>query len=102
VKIRRLTVPPSAEAGNDADDDGLILDCDYDYEEREREQLEVKWYHEGEPAPFFQWLPASGPPHIIGDKFRGHLDLSYVSDTDLFRRHKAIKIKRPTLELSGR
>jgi len=96
-----LTVPTATEAGDD--DASVILDCDYEYEEREKNHLEVKWYHNKEPSPFLQWLPSSGgPPQIIGDKFRDHLDLSYVSDADIFRRHKAIKIRRPTLELSGR
>ena len=42
------------------------------------------------------------PPQTIGDLFRHRLDLKYeVPGSDLYRRHRAIKIMRPTTELSG-
>ena len=38
---------------------------------------------------------------MIGDRFRNHLDLSYVAHGDAFKRHRALFLKKPTLELSG-
>ena len=64
-------------------------------------QMDVKWFFRDDPQPFFQWLPGR-PPQTIGDLFRHRLDLKYeVPGSDLYRRHRAIKIMRPTTELSG-
>ena len=50
---------------------------------------------------FFQWLPGR-PPQTIGDLFKDRLDLTYeVANSDQFRKHRAIKILKPTTELSG-
>ena len=40
---------------------------------------------------------------MIGELFARHLDLDYaVSDTrDRFKRHRALLLRRPTLDLSG-
>ena len=40
---------------------------------------------------------------VIGELFARHLDLDYaVSDTrDRFKRHRALLLRRPTLDLSG-
>ena len=64
-------------------------------------QVDVKWFFGDDPQPFFQWLPGR-PPQAIGDLFRDRLDLTYeVANSDEFRKHRAIKILRPTTELSG-
>ena len=79
----------------------VILDCDYDLRETEGTQVDVKWFFRDDPQPFFQWLPGR-PPQTIGDLFHDRLDLSYeVEGSDQFRRHRAIKILKPTTELSG-
>ena len=63
--------------------------------------MDVKWFFRDDPQPFFQWLPGR-PPQTIGDLFRHRLDLKYeVPGSDIYRRHRAIKIMRPTTELSG-
>ncbi len=83
VRINDLSVPESVQLGQE----DVVLNCDYDYDEREKRQLEVKWYFQEEDTPFFQWLPAKGGrPQIIGDRFRGHLNLSYVASPDQYKR----------------
>lgn len=68
----------------------------------EREQLEIKWYFNRSETPFFQWVPHSrSPPQLIGDLFVGHIDLSYASDHDAFKKHRALLIRRPTLDMTG-
>ena len=80
----------------------VLLDCDYEYEENEKVQLEIKWYFNSEPTPFYQWVPEKNArPQIIGDKFRHHVDLDHVVHTDSHKRHRALLLKRPTTELSG-
>ena len=55
---------------------------------------------------WFQWLPGR-PPQAIGELFEnGRLDLSYEVDTQPgekkeFKKHRALKIMRPTTELTG-
>ena len=41
-------------------------------------------------------------PFFSGDRFRGRLNLSYVASPDYFRRHSALLLARPTLDLAGR
>ena len=63
VKIRQLTVPSTVEAGSE----NILLDCDFDYDADERVQLDIKWYFNNEPSPFYTWVPEKmSRPQIIG------------------------------------
>jgi len=93
-----MRVPQMIESGSEPH---VVLDCDYDLRDSEGTQVDVKWFFGDDPQPFFQWLPGR-PPQAIGDLFRDRLDLTYeVANSDEFRKHRAIKILRPTTELSG-
>ena len=99
VTIRELRVPELVELGTN---NHIELDCDYDYEDREKLQLDIKWYFNNEPSPFYQWVPGEmDKPQIIGEKFKGHLNLGHAVHRDHFKRHRALMIVNPTLELSG-
>eukprot|EP00095_Tigriopus_kingsejongensis_P006890 snap_masked-scaffold125_size330479-processed-gene-1.1 protein:Tk06890 transcript:snap_masked-scaffold125_size330479-processed-gene-1.1-mRNA-1 annotation:"hypothetical protein DAPPUDRAFT_238102" len=99
VQIRELVVPKLFELGSA---DHILLDCDFDYEESEKYQLDIKWYFNNEPSPFMQWVPGQMKrPQLIGDKFRGHVDLNHSVDADAFKRHRALLLTHPSLELSG-
>ena len=98
MKIRELVVPSVVELGSE----NILLDCDFDYDEDEKVQLDIKWYFNREPTPFSQWVPAQmARPQIIGQKFRNHVDLDHVVHEDNYKSHRALLLKRPTLELSG-
>ena len=61
----------------------------------------MKWFFGSDPQPFYQWLPGR-PPQTIGKKFKNRIDLDYeVSGADRFQKHRALKIWKPTTELSG-
>nr|XP_040569180.1 uncharacterized protein LOC121118656 [Lepeophtheirus salmonis] len=93
-----MRVPAVVESGREPH---VILDCDYDIGDNEGSQIDVKWYFKDDPQPFYQWLPGRNP-QTIGDLFKGRIDLSFVVDEkNGFKRHRAIKIIRPTTELSG-
>ena len=53
VDILELSVPELVELGSE----NVVLDCDYDYDEREKMELDIKWYFNDSPSPFFQWVP---------------------------------------------
>ena len=53
VEILELKVPELVELSPE----DILLDCDFEYEEQEREQLDIKWYFNDSPSPFFQWVP---------------------------------------------
>jgi len=98
VVIRELDVPSLVEYGSE----NILLDCDFDYDENEKVQLDIKWYFNSEPTPFYQWVPEKmARPQIIGDKFKTHVDLDHVVHSDSHKRHRALLLKRPTTELSG-
>ena len=52
VSIHELKIPRAVEVGSE----NVVLDCNYDYDVAEEAGLEVKWYFNREPAPFFQWI----------------------------------------------
>ena len=99
MRINDLRVPEIFELGAS---DSILLDCDFDYEDAEKFQLDIKWYFNGEPTPFVQWVPAQMErPQLIGDRFRGHVDLAHAVHEDVFKRHRALRLVHPTLELAG-
>lgn len=80
----------------------ILLDCDFDYDPLEKVQLDIKWYFEDEPTPFYQWVPdRMSKPQIIGDKFRNFIDLDHEIHSDSHKKHRALLIKKPTTQLSG-
>jgi len=98
VEIRQMRVPSEVESGSVP---FVILDCDYDLAESESNQVDVKWFFRDDPQPFYQWLPGR-PPQAIGELFKNRIDLSHaVEGGDKFRKHRALKIWKPTTELSG-
>ena len=100
VQIREMRVPSVVESGKK---NHVILDCDYDISsESEGQQVDVKWFFRNDPEPFFQWLPGRAP-QAKGNLFsNGRLDLTYeVEGGNRFQKHRALKIMRPTTELSG-
>ena len=95
-----MRVPSVVESGKK---NHVILDCDYDISsESEGQQVDVKWFFRNDPEPFFQWLPGRAP-QAKGNLFsNGRLDLTYeVEGGNRFQKHRALKIMRPTTELSG-
>merc|ERR1719510_925108 len=92
VKIRELSVPSVVELGSE----NILLDCDFDYDADEKVQLDIKWYFNSEPSPFYQWVPEKmSQPQIIGEKFRKHVDLDHVAHNDSHKRHRALLLIKP-------
>ena len=104
VEIRELNMPEAVAYGSE-EADAVILDCNYDFGEAERNQLEIKWYYNGEPRHFIQWIPSSNPKRglqLIGERFQPHLDLNYSVETDDDAyEHRAIRLVNLTPQLSG-
>ena len=78
VEIKELKVPELVELSPE----DIVLDCDFDYDESEKSQLDIKWYFNNEPSPFYQWIPSSrAKPQLIG-QFRSvwiHIDRIYTN-----------------------
>jgi len=84
--------------------ENILLDCDFEYNADERVQLDIKWYFNSEPSPFYTWVPEKmSRPQIIGEKFREHVDVDHVvnGNADSHMKHRALLLKKPTTELSG-
>lgn len=52
VKITEVSIPRTVEIGQE----NIILNCDYNFDQEEAQQLEIKWYFNKDPSPFFQWI----------------------------------------------
>ena len=52
ISIDHLMVPPVVEEG----EDHVILDCPFHFNFDEEDYLELKWYFNDSPTPFYQWI----------------------------------------------
>ena len=48
----QVSIPRTVEIGQE----NIVLNCDYNFDAEEAQQLEVKWYFNKDPSPFFQWI----------------------------------------------
>ena len=48
----QVSIPRTVEIGQE----NIILNCDYNFDAEEAQQLEIKWYFNKDPSPFFQWI----------------------------------------------
>ena len=80
VSIDNVMVPPVVEEGENY----VILDCPFTFNYDEEEYLELKWYFNDSPSPFYQWIPGSddGTPQVIGDMWKDNMDLNYTKYDD--------------------
>ncbi|KAG8196119.1 hypothetical protein JTE90_007855 [Oedothorax gibbosus] len=98
VEIRRLSVPRWIQNGTE---DSVVLDCDYAYNENDF-RLVVKWFFQDNTEPVYQWIPALKKKHI-SETLKNRIDLNFsVTTKHEYSRYRAIKILRPTTELSGK
>ncbi|KAM7313270.1 uncharacterized protein ISCGN_003145 [Ixodes scapularis] len=100
IRITRLSVPTFVKNGTES----VVLDCEYelDSDPTDRQGLVVKWFLDDDPVPLYQWIPEISVGRHVGPKLRNRLDLffSVPNGTDL-NKFRALKIVRPTTELSG-
>ncbi|XP_064469220.1 uncharacterized protein LOC135383849 [Ornithodoros turicata] len=96
VAIWKLSVPRWVQNGTD---DPVLLDCEYVYNENDV-RLVVKWFFNDMLEPVYQWIPELNTRHTSGI-LTGRLDDSFRVNTQ-DSQYRALKIIRPTTELSGR
>ncbi|EEC11287.1 conserved hypothetical protein, partial [Ixodes scapularis] len=98
VTIRRLSVPRWVRNGTDTP---VVLDCEYVYNENDL-KLVVKWFFNDGLEPVYQWIPEMKSREAFG-VLQGRLDPSFsVNSRDDYSQYRAIRILRPTRELSGK
>jgi hypothetical protein len=96
VRIKEMVVPPILRNGTE---EFVILDCDYEIEESEKKGLMVKWFFKELRLPVYQWIPNQSPQDL--GILRGRVSLDYKAHQDKHKMYRALKITRPTVELSG-
>ena len=74
VKITEVSIPRTVEIGQE----NIILNCDYHFDQEEAQQLEIKWYFNKDPSPFFQWI-AGLPDAKVG--FNEQIVIVKIKDT---------------------
>lgn len=97
MEITRLSIPKFVPNGSE---ESVLLDCEYTYSVREVKKLVVKWFHEDDPNPVYQWIPELDSKQH-SEKFRVNEDYEIPSGNE-YTRSRALNIQRPTTELSGR
>uniref|UniRef100_T1J0S8 Ig-like domain-containing protein n=1 Tax=Strigamia maritima TaxID=126957 RepID=T1J0S8_STRMM len=102
LEIKDLRIPAVIQSGTLGP---VILDCDYVYEEKEKTSIVVKWYHETGPndnrttQQVYQWITTL-KPQALG-VLKGRLDMFYEASSDPHKKHRALSILQPTINLTG-
>ena len=95
MKLSSLIVPPVVQNGTR---DHVILDCPYELQPHE-DGIVLKWYLNSKTVPIYQWIPPSHPQGL--GSMRHKLYLDYEISADPYKRHRALYIVEPTVEMSG-
>lgn len=100
VQISELRVPETVRNGSDA----VILDCVYTLKPEEAKALStaglvLKWFFNNGPEPVYQWIPGQKPQEL--GLLKGRLDLHYEASNQAGTMYRALRIIRPTTDLSG-
>lgn len=65
-------------------------------------RLVVKWFFEDNLEPIYQWIPELNRRHTSG-VLKDRLDMDFVVNTaDAYSRFRALRIPKPSTELSGK
>lgn len=99
VTISGLRVPVFVRNGSES---GALLDCMYSLNANELSHnsgLVVKWFFNRSPNPVYQWIHNQKPQDA--GILKGRLKLDYKASNDHSSMYRALKIIRPTIELSG-
>ncbi|XP_039288149.1 uncharacterized protein LOC111047265 isoform X1 [Nilaparvata lugens] len=100
VQITALKVPETVVNGSEA----AILDCEYTLKPEESKAvltsgLVIKWFFNNGPAPVYQWIPGQKPQEL--GLLKGRLDLQHKASSQVAAMYRALRIVRPTTDLSG-
>ncbi|XP_063822611.1 uncharacterized protein LOC135072577 isoform X1 [Ostrinia nubilalis] len=96
VNITRIEVPALVEVGTNY----VILDCEYSTGQLSPAPgLVMKWFFNGSANLVYQWIPPMRP-QVIG-LLKGKVDLNFRISEEPLQAYRAIKILRPTTDLSG-
>ncbi|XP_050664848.1 uncharacterized protein LOC126965355 [Leptidea sinapis] len=95
VTIDHLEVPSVVELGTDS----IVLDCQYRTTSPMPAGLVMKWFFNGSSGLVYQWIPPL-PPQVIGI-LKGKVDIGFRISAEPLQAYRAIKILKPTTDLSG-
>lgn len=99
VTISELHVPEVVRNGSES---GALLDCLYTLDKQELSKnsgLVVKWFFNRSPNPVYQWIHNQKPQDA--GILKGRLKLDYKASNNHSSMYRALKIIKPTIELSG-
>ncbi|XP_037516278.1 uncharacterized protein LOC119393374 isoform X1 [Rhipicephalus sanguineus] len=96
VAIWKFSVPRWVQNGTE---DPVLLDCEYVYNEHDG-RLVVKWFFNDLTEPVYQWIPELNSRQTSGI-LTGRLDDSYTVGGPRDSQYRALRIIRPTTEMSG-
>ncbi|XP_077525496.1 uncharacterized protein LOC144136767 [Amblyomma americanum] len=96
VAIWKLSVPRWVQNGTE---EPVLLDCEYVYNELDV-RLVVKWFFNDLLEPVYQWIPELNSRQASGI-LTGRLDDSYTVGGPRDSQYRALRIIRPTTEMSG-
>ncbi|KAG0411890.1 hypothetical protein HPB47_010980 [Ixodes persulcatus] len=101
IEITKLTVPRVVESGLEGPFD---LDCQYRCNESDS-KLVVKWFFNGEPQPFYQWIAEMQKP-VVAERYEQSLDMDRShapGGADACNTHTwQLRLVRPTIDMSGK
>ncbi|XP_026500990.2 uncharacterized protein LOC113404335 [Vanessa tameamea] len=94
VNIHRIEVPSLVEIGTEF----VVLDCQFSTHTT-TQGLVMKWFFNGSASLVYQWIPPLNP-QVVG-LLKGRVDLNFRISDEPLQAYRAIKIMKPTTDLSG-
>ncbi|CAG9785653.1 unnamed protein product [Diatraea saccharalis] len=96
VELQDSEVPSLVELGTKS----VVLDCEFSVEAvSPGAGLVMKWFFNGSANLVYQWIPPLAP-QVIG-LLKGKVDLNFRISEEPLQAYRAIKILKPTTDLSG-
>lgn len=102
ARITSLIIPKWVQNGTE---DQVILDCDYDFDPELDQNLTIKWYFNERTELIYEWIPRLDFRYVSGKlqgKFNWDFSIFSLSKNSSFKKYRALAIKNPTTELTGR
>lgn len=101
AKITSMLVPKWVQNGTE---EQIILDCDYDVDLSRDKNLTIKWYFRDKTELIYEWIPRLDFRYVSG-RLQGRFNWDFVLNTShmpSLKKYRAIAIRKPTTEMSGR
>lgn len=98
-----MLVPQWVQNGTESE---VILDCDYEVDLERDKNFTLKWYFGDKNSLIYEWIPGYDFRYVSG-RLEGRFNWDFLLNISSrtyhpLKKYRAVAIRRPTTEMSGR